>query len=273
MLQAMNKVKFTLVLQLLSAFIIIHFFSSCNDLRCIDGNNEMVTESRAVATDFNGVSLSSEFTVFITHSLRDSVSVEAESNFMPHILTEVKNRQLELKTTEKTCLNPRKPVIIRIYTNELEHIVLSGSGTIQADNIIAEQLKISVSGSGSVKAPIEVNNFHATIAGSGNIEIWGKATNSHLDISGSGNFESYGLDQDTCISSVSGSGNIFIYVRKMLDASISGSGSVYYKGNPELDMHISGSGKVVNQQSSKNSAYSASGSFYSLPSRSMLMIY
>jgi hypothetical protein len=262
----------SMVIGMLAAFI-TSFFTSCNDLNCIDGNNEMVKQSRPIASDFEGVSLCSDYTVFITHNSKDSISVEAESNLMPNILTEVKDHQLELKTTENTCLNPRKPVIIRIYCHDLTHLDIAGSGSVQADSLLSEHLDISVSGSGSIKAPLKVNILKAAIAGSGNIEIWGKAIHSRLDVSGSGNLESYGLDQDSCVSSISGSGNIFIYVRKMLDASISGSGSVYYKGNPELDCHVSGTGKVLNQQNSTGRAYSSMGNFNLMSAHSMYMIY
>jgi hypothetical protein len=269
----MKKSIFTLFYPILFSIFILEFLVSCNDLRCIDGNNEMASQSRQLTEAFDGVDLSSDFTVFIKHGTTDSVIIEAESNLMSNILAEVKNHKLELKTSENTCLNPRKPVIIRVYTNKTETINITGSGNVQADSLISEELSITVSGSGSVKAPIYVEKLNAAIAGSGNVEIWGKASNCQLDISGSGNLESYGLDQDSCISSISGSGNMFVYVRKMLTASISGSGSVYYKGNPELNTQISGTGKVVNQQNSNSRAYSPRGSFNSFSSRSMYMIY
>jgi hypothetical protein len=253
-------------------FVLV-FIVSCDDLRCIDGNNEMNTQPRSITAGFDGVSLSSDFTVFIVHGLKDSISVEAESNLLPNIITEVNRGTLELKTASNTCLNPRKPVIIRISTTNLTNLAITGSGTIQSDSITTNQLSISVSGSGSFKAPVNVKMFNAVIAGSGNIEVWGKASNADLSITGSGNMESYGLDQDSCNTAISGSGNIFVYVRKALSASISGSGSVFYKGNPEIDMHISGSGKVVNQKSVANSSDSFRGSFNVFPSRTMYMIY
>jgi len=269
----MKKSIFILLHPLFLSIVVFQLLAACNDLQCIDGNNEMTAQSRQLSGSFDKIGLSTDFTVFISHSDTNSLSVEAESNLMPNIITVVNNHQLELKTSENTCLNPRKPVIIRIFTNNIKDISITGAGTIQSDSILTEQLNITVSGSGSVKAPIKVEKLSASIAGSGNIEIWGKAANCQLDISGSGNLESYGLDQDSCVSSISGSGNMFIYVRNILNASISGSGSVYYKGNPELNTQVSGTGRVVNQQNSNNRAYSPRGSFNSFSSRSMFMIY
>jgi hypothetical protein len=269
----MTKLKSTLAVQLLLIFTLFICLASCKDIRCVDGNNEMISQSRPVISDFEGISLSSGFTVFISHSLEDSILIEAESNLLPNISTEVINHRLEIKTIDNSCLNPQKPVIIRIYTNRLNYLDISGSGSVTADSLISEQLNISVSGSGSIKAPIKASNLSISIAGSGNVEIWGKTSRSQLEISGSGSLESYGLDQDSCFSAISGSGNIFIFVRNALEASISGSGSVYYKGNPEVSTHISGTGKVVNQKSSANNSYPGRGSYNSVIYRSMYMIY
>jgi hypothetical protein len=273
MLKDMKQLPLPISSQLFLSFIIIVCLSSCSDLRCIDGNNEMSNQSRKINAGFDGVTLTSDFSVFITPGQKDSISVEAESNLLPNIITEVKNGILELSTSNSICLNPRKPIIIRIYTDTISSLAITGSGSIQSDSIINEKLRISVSGSGTVKAPVNVQKLDAVIAGSGNIEIWGKSSISQLSISGSGNLESYGLDQDSCTTAISGSGNMFIYIRKSLQASITGSGSVFYKGNPEINMNISGSGKVINQQSGANSAYSSRSNFSTFPFRSMYMIY
>ncbi|MBK7028174.1 MAG: DUF2807 domain-containing protein [Bacteroidales bacterium] len=254
-------------------FLILLATTSCSDLQCIDGNNEMVKEKRIPGSGFDAITLSSDFSVFITHSKVDSIVIEAESNLIPKIITETRNNKLELRTAGDICLNPRKPLIIRIFTNQISELDISGSGNIQSDSIISDQLMLTISGSGSFKAPIYVKNLQTTIAGSGNVELWGKATKGELIISGAGNIDSYGLDMDSCRTSISGSGNNYVFVRDLLEATISGSGSVFYKGSPEVQSHVSGSGSVVNKPSGSAQAMSRLGGFSIPPSRTIYLIY
>jgi hypothetical protein len=267
------KCIFTIRPILLLSFISALFFSACSDLHCIDGNNEMTKQARPLDTTFNKLVLTGDFSVFVVHSLKDSMSLEAESNLIPNITTEIKQNSLEISTAENTCLNPRKPIIIRVFSSRLTDMIISGSGTIQSDSNQINILRVTISGSGSFKSPVKVENLIATIAGSGNIEVWGNSRTSKLTISGAGNIDSYGLMQDSCYVAISGSGNTYLYVKNSLDATISGSGSVFYKGSPKIESHITGSGKVMNQLSNTGNAHLPSCGLSTIPSRSLYMIY
>lgn len=249
------------------------FFPSCNELNCIDGNNEMTKESRNIERAFEGISLSADYSVFLRKSEVDSIVIEAESNLVPKIITEIRNNRLELRTEDNLCLNPRKPIIVRVFSNHIKDIDISGSGNVESDTLIADQFKLTISGSGSVKAPLWVRKIQTTIAGSGNAELWGKANDAEFSISGSGNIESFGLDMDSCRTSISGSGNNYVFVRKALNASVSGSGSVYYKGNPDVQMHVSGSGTVINRAAGGSHALNHYGGLSIAPYRTLYLIY
>lgn len=263
-------ISFLLSLTISLAWII---FPSCNELNCIEGNNEMTRDNRKTEQSFIGVSLSADYSVFLRKSDKDSIVIEAESNLISKIITEVRNNTLELRTENNLCLNPRKPIIVRVYSNKIQHIDISGSGDVESDTLLSNQLKVTISGSGSLKAPMWVDHLQTTIAGSGNVELWGRAKNADFSISGSGNIESFGLDMDSCQTSISGSGNNYVFVRKELDASVSGSGSVYYKGNPDVKMHVSGSGTVENRPAGGSHALNHYGGLSTAPYRTLYLIY
>src|SRR6185369_779793 len=66
---------------------------------CAFGNNEtgnVITETRTVST-FTGIGLECHATVYFTQGDEQSVKVEASDNIMSHIVTEVKDRSLEIK--------------------------------------------------------------------------------------------------------------------------------------------------------------------------------
>jgi hypothetical protein len=233
------------LLTILASLPVLFSFNSCFLADRIEGNGNMKTETRTMDASFNQISLSSDFTVYIVKSDENKIIVEAESNLMEYIYTDVRSNDLSLRTPNNTWLDPRRDIIITIYTdNEINDISISGSGYIEADTIDASTLQLSISGSGDMKIPVNVDRLKANISGSGNINVWGYAPNAEYDISGSGDIKAIGVETKTCDAHISGSGDITVYVTDRLNVHISGSGSVYYEGNPLIDADISGSGGV-----------------------------
>ncbi|NVO19450.1 MAG: DUF2807 domain-containing protein [Bacteroidetes bacterium] len=269
----MKKSISALSLYLIHFYCILLLLPSCSDLHCKEGNNEMTIQSRQTDTMLESVCLNSDFTVFISRSSKDSISIESESNLIKDIITETINGKLVIKTADNACLNPRKPIIIRVFASNLKELELNGSGSITSDTLISEALALNISGSGNIRSAVKTQNLKVVMSGSGNLELWGKAGEARMDNSGSGSIESYGLDLDTCHTRLTGSGNVFTYVKEKLYASIAGSGSVYYKGKPELEQNISGSGKVMNQLKRTLQSYSGRGSYNSSSPRSLYTIY
>lgn len=257
-------------LMILGSFLIV---SSCNDITCLNGNNQLGRNSQPITKEVTGISVLGDFTVFLVQNGGDSISIEAETNLIKEITAEVVGKTLQIGTRNNVCMNPSKPIIIRVYSKAIQSIALSGSGIIESDTLNQDAIDLTLSGSGNIKAPVKSKSLSVSLAGSGNMELWGQTSRSQLSISGSGNIETYGLDQDSCVIDISGSGNTYSYVRQKLDASISGSGSIFYKGNPETSTNVTGSGKVQKENSGGKHAYFPGGSLPSSPSRTLFMIY
>lgn len=87
------------------------------------------------------------------------------------------------------------------------------------------------------------------LSGSGSITLEGYCQNFESQISGSGKIHGYALVANSANATISGSGDLEIFVNNTLTANISGSGSVRYKGNPPIvNSNISGSGRVTKVQ-------------------------
>ncbi len=219
--------------------------SSCF-IDCIEGNGNVVSDNRTPEGGFEGIAVAGSFNAIVTPYSKDSIHIEAESNLMEYILTEVEGDRLVLKTPNNTCINSRKPVVVHIFAKNIRQLSISGSGSILTDPFKTDQLSLSIGGSGSIKAIVEAEKVEATISGSGNINLEGEAQQANYRISGSGKIQAYDLGSAECVAGVSGSGNIYLSASENMKASISGSGSVYYKGSPSTDINISGSGNVKN---------------------------
>jgi hypothetical protein len=142
---------------------------------------------------------------------------------------------------------------------------VSGSGSLQIEAAVNNELEANVSGSGRINLKCTAKNFDSNVSGSGKIEVTGTISDrADFSISGSGKIEASGvanavktsisgsgkllaanLETNTCDVRISGSGNVEINVTNNLDVRISGSGNVAYKGNPNhLNTSSSGSGSI-----------------------------
>ncbi len=235
---------------------------------CIEGNGNVQTEDRT-ATDITSIANSTSFYVEYQKSEVVSITVEAESNLLPHIDTRIRNNSLEVRTTPGTgCIRYSvQPRIIitapsvdelvnsgsgEIVAGLLEgvnvNLVSSGSGDITTENILCSSATFSLSGSGTIATgTITSDEIKVAVSGSGNINTSGAAGDGKFIISGSGKINAEDLESENADITISGSGSVTTTILQYLDAVISGSGNIYLYGDPEIKIIRSGSGKIINR--------------------------
>lgn len=231
---------------MLAFSLVLLTMTSCLDEYFISGNYSPVTENR-YGSGFSSVSSSGEFIVNIVPGDEYMVEVTAESNLLSYIETDVVNHTLRISTRNVYNLRNHEPMTINIVCPDLDGLRLSGSGVITADYFTTGDFDLVVSGSGKIIADIDADRVDGDISGSGDIILSGVASETDFNISGSGKIQSYDLEQEYCNATVSGSGNMYVNVSKVLDVTISGSGKVFYMNNPTIHTKISGSGEVVDR--------------------------
>ncbi|MCF8373755.1 MAG: DUF2807 domain-containing protein [Bacteroidales bacterium] len=220
--------------------------NSCEDpwFNCIRGNGDVSEELRNVG-DFSAIDSEGDFEVFVSIGPTTDVVVEAESNLLDYIETDVRNGKLTIDTRRNRCLRNEEPMRIFITTPHLNDIELDGSGFIECEGIVSSFLNVDLNGSGDIRLGAEAEFIDADISGSGEIELWGTAHETEFKISGSGQIKSFDLISDKSFSTITGSGNIYVLAYDFLDVKITGSGNVYYKGNPGIHVNITGSGDLI----------------------------
>jgi hypothetical protein len=235
--------------------------SGCYKWHHVEGNYNVETENRQLP-DFKEVHNEGEFDVYIIQDGLSEVEIEAESNLIPLIRTRIEGSALVIDT--KDDLDPNFSMNVYVHTGEIREIRLSGSGKVEADSIVTEDIDIDLSGSGymffggtgdfvdcklsgsgDIDLDLECNTLEADISGSGSINVTGTADEGDFGISGSGSINAYELILQECHAGISGSGSMYLTVEDHLYVDISGSGSVFYLGTPSVDTHITGSGSVI----------------------------
>lgn len=190
----------------------------------VEGSGNVITESREVS-GFNEIVLGGTGRVVVEVTGSESLTIEAEDNIMPLLETKVRDGRLRLETNRS--ISPTVEIVYTITAANLEGLVISGSGIVEADAIDGTDFRVDISGSGDVDA-------EGTLGGLLSISI-----------SGSGEFDGESLTAPEGTVDVSGSGNAVVNVTDDLEVSVSGSGDVEYLGAPSVDSDVSGSGAVT----------------------------
>jgi hypothetical protein len=105
---------------------------------------------------------------------------------------------------------------------------IAGSGKLQLENLDQHDLRVSIAGSGSIKATGKVEELRISIAGSGDADL-GEVSSEDVTVK------------------IAGSGNADIAPRGEVEVHIAGSGDVNLHTTPRnVETHIAGSGRIHN---------------------------
>ena len=119
-------------------------------------------------------------------------------------------------------------IAITLPGGEFRKFGIAGSGRLQLQNLDQEKLKVSIAGSGNIKATGKVGETEIHIAGSGDADL-GEV-----------------VMRETTIR-IAGSGDTDVAPTDSADIHIAGSGDVNLHANPKhLETHIAGSGRIHN---------------------------
>ena len=189
-----------------------------------DGSGNVASESRDVS-GFDEVELRGVGNLSIRQTGSESLTVEAEEDVLPKIRTEVVGDRLIIGPEPNTAIQTTEPINYELTVEDLNALEVSGAGNIDAEGIGTDELAVTISGSGAVKAS-------------------GEADSQEVDISGSGDYRAGDLRSEETKIDVGGSGSAIVNASDALDAKVSGAGSVEYIGDPTVEQDLSGAGEV-----------------------------
>jgi hypothetical protein len=199
-------------------------------------------------TGFNAVSVAGSYDVYITQGSTESVKVDAPSDIIDRIVTEVEGGVLKIYTKDGTHWNwnGNKKMIVYVAIKNVNAVSLAGSGDVFfKDGLRAPSLKVKLTGSGDISGKVDVKTLESSIGGSGDITLTGRADNSTVSVVGSGDFTGNNLITTNTQVKVAGSGDARVNASEKIDASVVGSGDVHYTGAAKnISSSKAGSGSV-----------------------------
>ncbi|HEX4929324.1 MAG TPA: head GIN domain-containing protein [Gaiellaceae bacterium] len=188
------------------------------------GSGVAATQARSLAS-FSGVELAGSNIVTIHAGSKQSVVVHADDNLLRRVTTEVRGGSLVIGNSGS--FDTESPMSVEVTVPSLDTLTLSGSGTLTADAVQAEQLTVTLSGSGVVRASGSVTRLDVSLDGSGDVQL-------------------EDLVARDAKAALNASGRILVNATNTLEASVHGSGVIVYEGSPgHVTTSVTGSGVVT----------------------------
>jgi Putative auto-transporter adhesin, head GIN domain len=206
------------------------------------GSGTMATETRNVAT-FTTINFAVPGTLLVTQSDTQSVKVEAESDVISRVRTEVSNGILTIDAA--TPIVTTRPINVYVALSAIDGINNDGAGTVTSDALLTTNaLNLTLRGAGSFNINLNTQELTTRISGAGSAKLNGNATNHTAVLAGVGSLRSYDLATETTSITIEGVGSAEVTATKNLDVTITGAGSVRYHGDPEVYEQRAGVGSL-----------------------------
>jgi len=225
------------------AIIAIIALSSCDGIKCIPGTGEIV--SAQVDVDlFEAIELNSSVDVDLSYGQNQKVEITGHRNHIDLLEKTVKGERWIIDFKENIC---SKDLKVSITLPLLKAVEVNGSGDINGlTPFQADEMDLTIDGSGNISLNISADELSIEIDGSGNVNLDGYADELSVSIDGSGDAKAMELEANTVIIDSDGSGDVEVTVKNRIEANLKGSGNVYYEGDPEdRKLDLKGSGEAV----------------------------
>jgi hypothetical protein len=245
----------------------------------VEGNGVLTRDQRVIAP-VPALEVNGTITVDVRVGPATKLVVEADSNLLPFIRTELRGDRLVIEQERSFRTNhpvrvtytvPRLAVVRHNGSGRMSVLdlngaplvveergsgsvlltgrvasfdaVLNGSGSIDATTLQSGGGSVTVNGSGRVVAGrVQGERVTATLNGSGQLRVTGEVRNLAARANGSGHLDLADLVSQEAELSSAGSGGITANVKRSLVAQNGGSGGIRVYGNP---VQRSVSGKPV----------------------------
>lgn len=214
----MNKSNVQSIFVFVLALIVVSH-SGCSKNENVVGTNPIIGSGRLVSEQrnvwaFTGIRVTNFGRVFVKQDTTTSLRIESDDNIIGLVATSVDRGVLVVGLREGSYNN----VTVNVYASMRSIRLLESVGA-------ADFLTTS---------PMHTDTITCRITGAGTITLAGTTTQETVEITGAGNVRNFDLVSARCFVSISGTGNVEVYVTQQLDAIISGAGSITYDGHPSV---------------------------------------
>jgi len=223
------------VTKLIIAALVAILFTSCQYSvgTWIKGDGDVKTEKRTITSDFTKLDVSRGIEVEITQSDVNSVTVKADQNLLEHIVTDVENGVLIIKSNENIRTSKSKKVYVTL--KNLESINASSGSEINSKNTINSSTLYLNSSSGSeMDLMVEAEDISCKSSSGSEIKVSGKALSLKTESSSGSEINASDLLVNDVVSKTSSGSSTKVNPIVSLDAKASSGSNILYTNTPKI---------------------------------------
>lgn len=221
---------------IITAFLLFSFSAisgGCMDyLDGIRGDGNVVKEERPVKS-FSALEAGGAFEIVLKQGNEEALTIEADENILPHIISEVRGGVLVLETDRRILECEAMKAYITF--KKMDMMDLSGAVDLLSDGKLTfDDLRIVASGASEIGLDLTVELFEMDLSGASEVDLSGYAEKVMIEASGASELDAADLETNILKLEVSGASDAVVMVNKELDVEVSGAASVRYKGDPDV---------------------------------------
>ena len=175
---------------------------------------------------YSRVQVNGNMVVNYKPAAKQSIVVQADSNIVPIITTDVKDGVLIIQAKPGVVFSTANPIVVNLQGASIGGVSSSGANTITMAGLSGKGFTVEFNGSGE-------GTF------SGNVQ------QVRYQLVGASQVNGQGLKSVSASVELVGASELSLSVSKQLAVKVSGVGKVTYYGDPEIQQQISGLGVVV----------------------------
>ncbi len=212
----------------------------------IKGSGNVTTESRSVNEDFKKVEVSYGIKVIVEQSQDKSITVEADDNLQPHIITKVINGVLIVEadeaynSTKTPTVTVKMPVINGLSTT-------SGSKITNNKLIVTDNINVKSSSGSEIEINVEADNITLETSSGSNIEARGKALKLETASSSGSEIDAGKLLANEVVCQTSSGSSTNVHPIVSLKAKASSGSSIDYNNEPKTISKEESSGGSISR--------------------------
>jgi hypothetical protein len=215
---------------------------------------KVVTEEREVGA-FTSIRFKDVGELVITEGAEETLTVEADEQVLPEVITKVESGWLILGTGRTwfervkqslvTSLS-KHTVTYRVQAKDLDQLEIKGAGRVEVTGLTTDRLVLKLAGAGEVRVEgLAADNLEAELAGAGAIFMSGKVDRQTVLHKGVGAYSALELESREAEVMLKGAGKASVWASENLSAHMKGIGSIEYKGTAKVEKKVSGIGSIT----------------------------
>jgi hypothetical protein len=207
------------------------------------------TEQREVSA-FNRIDFRGIGRLVLSQGEKQSVSVTASEDVLPHVRTEVRAGVLIISFRwwlgMLFRISEMRTLEVKLVLEKLAGLKVSGAGIVESrERIQVEEMDMHLSGAGEIRLELYGRRIGTHLTGAGRIVLWGEVDEQDIRLTGAGSVQTERLVTRRAQIHSSGAGECSVHATESLDARLSGAGSIRYLGNPKIQSRMTGLGTLT----------------------------